>query len=141
MTTFKQSAFVRVEDHEQRKKLIKWLEHIGYNRQPILCLKPNYNNDNEEYVVCQFNGLYALIDERITFRLLSMNVCFIDCGTNIPMFKALAALRDDTDYYQWFIDSNGNWESTECYRMNAYTEHPYRKATPAEIVEHFKDKE
>ena len=27
----------------------------------------------------------------------------IDCGTNEEMFLALAALRDDTDYMQWFI--------------------------------------
>ena len=27
----------------------------------------------------------------------------VDCGTNEELFLALAALRDDTDYMQWFI--------------------------------------
>ena len=27
----------------------------------------------------------------------------IDCGTNEDLFKAVAALRDDSDYMQWFV--------------------------------------
>lgn len=28
----------------------------------------------------------------------------IDCGENVGLFLAIAALRDDTDQYQWFTD-------------------------------------
>ena len=39
---------------------------------------------------------------------------FIDCGTNEELFLAIAALRDDSNYMQWFItDSNSyrDWET------------------------------
>ncbi len=30
----------------------------------------------------------------------------VDCGTNEDLFLAIAALRDDTDKYQWFTDGD-----------------------------------
>lgn len=35
-----------------------------------------------------------------------------DCGTNEDLFLAIAALRDDSDIYQWFIlDTSVSWAS------------------------------
>ena len=64
----------------------------------------------------------------------------IDCGTNEDLFLALAALRDDTDKFQWFISPEGIW----AYNKNndSISVSPkWRKATVNELIEHFKTKE
>lgn len=67
----------------------------------------------------------------------------IDCRTNEALFLALAALRDDTDMGQWFVDK-GNWFL--CHQDCVEWEYGEgagiyaHKATPAELVEHFKEK-
>lgn len=64
----------------------------------------------------------------------------IDCGTNEDLFLALAALRDDTDKFQWFISPEGIW----AYNKNndSISVSPkWRKATVNELIEHFKIKE
>lgn len=64
----------------------------------------------------------------------------IDCGTNEDLFLALAALRDDTDKFQWFISPEGIW----AYNTNndSISVSPkWRKATVNELIEHFKIKE
>lgn len=72
---------------------------------------------------------------------------FIDCGTNEELFLAIAALRDDTDKYQWFTDGD-LWfkcgdevcnENIEYY-LNKYGR-KIHKATVNELIEHFKAKE
>lgn len=82
---------------------------------------------------------------------------WIDCGTNEEMFLALAALRDDTGEHQWFIatetvwDENYDGEITTYFEKGQWMEYDewsyiedmpsyFRKATPEEIIEHFKNK-
>lgn len=33
----------------------------------------------------------------------------VDCGEDENFFLAVAAMRDDSDYLQWFIDEDNNW--------------------------------
>lgn len=55
------------------------------------------------------------------------------------MLLALAALRDDTDRNQWFVDDvAGVWERSESELPSKYMQLNGHKATPEEIVEHFK---
>ena len=64
----------------------------------------------------------------------------IDCGTNEDLFLALAALRDDTDKFQWFISPEGIWAYTK--NNDSISVSPkWRKATVYELIEHFKTKE
>ena len=72
---------------------------------------------------------------------------FIDCGTNEELFLAIAALRDDTDKYQWFTDGDlwfkcGDEVCNETieYYLNKYGR-KIHKATVNELIEHFKTKE
>ena len=78
----------------------------------------------------------------------------IDCGTNEELFLALAALRDDTDINQWFV-CNDDYDT---YDLGADSEHKkgeflfnyldninicldschWHKATPEELIKHFK---
>lgn len=63
---------------------------------------------------------------------------FIDCGTNEELFLAIAALRDDTDKYQWFTDGD-LW--FKCGDEVCNEGRKIHKATVNELIEHFKIKE
>ena len=93
----------------------------------------------------------------------SLNDCNgINCGFNEELFLAIAALRDDSNYMQWFItdsilsvsydDSIGNdhyfiepkgimffWD--EYWDNATIISGRYHKATVNELIEHFKIKE
>lgn len=67
-----------------------------------------------------------------------------DCGTNEELFLALAALRDDSDYMQWFTNGE-KWiqnkqNDIEIIRYGVGNPINFHKATVKEIIEHFKDK-
>lgn len=70
---------------------------------------------------------------------------YIDCGTNIPLFKALAAMNEENDREQWFIE----WRTPHAQMIKCSHEKAkdcfgerwhlvWEKATAAEIIEHFK---
>lgn len=65
-----------------------------------------------------------------------------DCGTNIALFKALAAMNDENDYMQLFINKSNRYRWVLCNAQRLFDavakECDWRKATAAEIVEHFK---
>jgi hypothetical protein len=63
---------------------------------------------------------------------------FIDCGTNEELFLAIAALRDDTDKYQWFTDGD-LW--FKCGDEVCDEGRKIHKASVDELIEHFKTKE
>ena len=71
----------------------------------------------------------------------------VDCGTNEELFLAIAALRDDTDKYQWFV--NEKMEFVFCnqselkhvidnsYDWCDYSVSDFHKATVEELTNHF----
>lgn len=75
---------------------------------------------------------------------------FLDCGTNENLFLAIAALRDDTDHNQLFVNDKGDWgiyrggsdgglSGIDFYGMpNDLNVDNYHKATVEELIEHFK---
>lgn len=86
---------------------------------------------------------------------------FLDCGTNENLFLAIAALRDDTNEYQWFVaDSPLSVSYDDIVGNDHYFTEPkgsvffwdinwmhatiisgnYHKATVKELIEHFKEK-
>jgi hypothetical protein len=71
----------------------------------------------------------------------------IDCGTNEKLFLAIAALRDDSDYMQWFTDGKtwkvSDWRNAKShfhdwYRYFGYTGTNPHKATVEELIQYFK---
>lgn len=77
--------------------------------------------------------------------------CYIDCGTNEQLFLALAALRDDSDVNQWFVNENKScwWKcSLDSFKQDFeesnedmdWSYKHFHKATPQELIEHFKDR-
>ena len=86
------SCFVRKNTPELRKKL----EELGYKYSTFDDLKLDgiitFPSKSEYSVWANYN-----FDGKHTLK------SYIDCGTNEDLFLALAALRDDSDYMQWFV--------------------------------------
>ena len=65
----------------------------------------------------------------------------IDCGENIGLFLAVAALRDDKDYMQWFTNGNEWFQNKqndiEVIIYGPNTPINFRKATINELIEYF----
>ena len=143
---FTTPCFIRKNTPELRKKL-KELGYFNYSPQwtnncSIIWAYqyPMKGFDTPNYVIADsfdvpFNKHSALCGK------------FIDCGTNEELFLAIAALRDDTDKYQWFTDGDlwfkcGDEVCNETieYYLNKYGR-KIHKATVDELIEHFKTKE
>ena len=131
---FTQPCFIRKNTPELRKKL----EELGYNRYPLWMA--DWSDDDSRYVYLVTDVLYYTYPKEPT---KPKNGEYIDCGTNEELFLALAALRDDSDYMQWFTDGK-KWFKFSGIVQNGFiidkeTHLLYHKATVEEIVEHFKD--
>lgn len=125
---FIQECFVR--NPENKFRLIVELELLGY-RSMYMVWRNNIEGAN---LVCEGQTWHCTDSDNKPW-------C-IDCGTNEGMFLALAALRDDTDRNQYFVDDvAGVWERSESELPSKYMQLYGHKATAEEIVEHFKDKQ
>lgn len=147
---FTTPCFIRKNTANIRNRL----KELGYYCNPYL----GWNN----LFTCVFgvNSVYSLDDDDING--LKEIYGLIDCGTNEELFLAIAALRDDSNYMQWFIadsilsvsydDSIGNdhyftepkgimffWD--ENWDNATIISGRYHKATVDELIEHFKTKE
>jgi hypothetical protein len=136
---FTTSCFIRKNTPELRKKL----EELGYKEcigEEGPFLFTSHNIFDCMYTECGLNDL--------AYNGL------IDCGTNEDLFLAIAALRDDTDNNQMFINGKGDWgiyrdntkygglSGIDFYGMpNDLNVDNYHKATVEELIEHFKGKE
>lgn len=147
---FTTPCFIRKNTANIRNRL----KELGYYCNPYL----GWHN----LFTCVFgvNSVYSLDDDDING--LKEIDDLIDCGTNEELFLAIAALRDDSNYMQWFIadsilsvsydDSIGNdhyfiepkgimffWD--ENWDNATIISGRYHKATVDELIEHFKTKE
>jgi hypothetical protein len=143
---FTTPCFVRVEDAEKRKELAVWLSSIGryvspavtssdYHKDWVIVTEP-YDPDLDGYV-----GIWAKTPK---------SPAFIDCGENIELFKALAAMNDENDLNQWYVCDvpywcdlrQGDWViKRDTMDHTTFFPSVFHKATVAEIIEHFKKRE
>ena len=143
---FTTPAFIRKNTPELRKRL----EALGY--KPLLSIE-----DGECLSTTSNLGHYHSIrseqfdnkDPHSTYDCAGR----IDCGTNESLFLVITALRDDTDYSQWFVYPPENiWFICDDDDINYAREniresvqaawfHCSHKATVEELIEHFKGKE
>lgn len=147
---FTTPCFIRKNTANIRNRL----KELGYYCNPYL----GWNNLFTS--IFGPTSIYSLDDDDING--LKEIYDFIDCGTNEELFLAIAALRDDSNYMQWFIansilsvsydDSIGNdhyfiepkgimffWD--ENWDNATIISGRYHKATVDELIEHFKTKE
>lgn len=142
-------CFIRKNTPELRKKL----EELGYeilNSGNTTLDAHNYDGNGSHKsieegraIITSYGNLYGVIYNVDTVTKKGR----IDCGTNEELFLAIAALRDDTDKYQWFTDGDlwfkcGDEVCNETieYYLNKYGRKNH-KATVNELIEHFKTKE
>lgn len=149
---FTTPAFIRKNTSDLRKKL----EELGYiKNSPIWTDNcsiiwayqyPEKGFDTPNYVIADSFDIPFDKDSILCGK-------FIDCGTNESLFLAITALRDDTDYSQWFVYPPENiWFICDDDDINYAREniresvqaawfHCSHKATVEELIEHFKGKE
>ena len=134
--TFTTPCFVRVENPEKRKELIEWLEGIGY--RILFSARHSLIESELRYISAHKQG-YVMADSRLS---CDEWIESIDCGENIELFKALAAMNDENNREQWFVEEGRMFKCTSD-KINGYSYHwpTTRKATAEEIVEYFKNKE
>ena len=147
---FTQSCFIRKNNPELRQKL----KELGYKEW-------------DNFIPSHFPIIYTFSKKEKGLYTYAINdKCLvrdgeIDCGTNEHLFLALVALRDDSDYMQWFVSKgwkNGFGNLPDKWVLctqktlaefgtinnspNSYTDSAlgWRKVTPDELIEHFKNK-
>lgn len=119
--------------------LIKELERIGYRKLSIL---GDYNDLRyfDKYISTLSSGIMVLNNNDV-------DINSYNCENNEELFLAIAALRDDTDIYQWFTDGN-KWVFSDIHELLPIKEYfneigfdysKTHKATLTELIEHFKE--
>lgn len=86
---FKTPCFVRVEDAEKRDELIDWCAMIGYDTHPW-----SFRMHRE---VCYVFADGDFAGRSGEYAIGSLTANAIDCGSNIRLFKALAAMNDEIE--------------------------------------------
>ena len=94
--SFQTSCMVLVRDEQQQIELQKWMNGIGWRirggRDSKHCFLVADTDENA--------ALWMELDESAREWF---GHDFYDCGENIEMFKALAAMNSDHDREQWFV--------------------------------------
>lgn len=147
---FTTPCFIRKNTKELRKEL----EELGYeilNSGDTTLDAHNYDGkgshksiEEGKAIITSYGNLYGVVYDVDTVTKKGR----IDCGMNEELFLAIAALRDDTDKYQWFTDGD-KWIQCSEIRFSTYWAYndvdintdTIHKATVNELVEHFKEKE
>ena len=89
-------CMVLVENEHQQIELETWMKKIG--RQVQL------GKSGPRFLIAEANqglALWLELKGQQTREIFARD--FIDCGTNIDLFKALAAMNDDNCREQWFV--------------------------------------
>lgn len=122
---FTQSCFIRKDTQELRDKL----KEIGLEPHP--CIMPK---------ACAFLFVNRGFYSRNEIGYQEEIERAIDCGENEELFLAIAALRDDNDFMQYFKAAEAD-RLLLCrvkYIEDCTTFHElYRKLTPEELIEYF----
>lgn len=119
---FTQACFIRKNTYDLRHSL----NNMG---------KTNCTQRVFPILISNYEIYYGVHDFEESIDNLMLNG-FIDCGTNEELFLAIAAMRDDSDRFQWFVDDcdDNIWQKSEWNNANFTKAH---KATVEELIKHF----
>lgn len=138
---FNVPCFVTVKDFKERNELVEWCRNIGYE-----FIQPPIEEELGDKVVCE-SSYVGVAHDAETFA----SAKYVDCGDNVNLFRALAAINDENNLQQWFVIRKHikNLYGTIVYRkgelylnQNYKTVSPvyFRKATVEEIVKYYGNK-
>lgn len=147
---FTTPCFIRKNTPELRDKL----KELGYHVCSCTTSKTAI------YLMVGYGGVHAVSDEVVDVfedEVKAGILKSIDCGENISLFLAIAAMRDDTDKNQYFVhDEEIRWINQGAYipkgslfksLVDKYPLDPdntipkFHRATVNEIITHFKQEE
>lgn len=139
---FTTPCFIRKNTEELQKKL----EELGYIKNSPACTDDchiiwAYQYSHEKGFDIPHYVIANAFD--IPFDKYSI-LCgkFTDCGIEEDLFLAIAALRDDNNYMQWFTNGNRWYQNKiadrEVERYGAGDPIGYHKATVEELINYFK---
>lgn len=135
---FKQPCFIKKNTPELRKKL----ENAGHVRYPYSIADWDDDGKDRKYIIIDI--MYYTYSTEPIGKPKKKGVDFVDCGDNEELFLAIAALRDDSDYMQWFTDGKRWYQNKqndiEVISYGAGSPINFHKATVEELIEHFKIK-
>lgn len=135
------ACMVLVSDERLQTELEAWMRDIGHY------VRAGKGNGARFLVFdsAQNEGLWLQLNDSAQ-KIFARD--FIDCGTDIELFKALAAMNDKNDREQWFTDTADGFSKCSVDRWLDEWQPEYhdrysiwRKATVEEIVEHFKTRQ
>ena len=153
---FTTHCFIRKNTPELRKKLeqlghtiCKCCEFQGADWLHVCVIKDIYRTVHGVGYTDEESEIYGLVTQEEVFNRFLNTTNAVDCETNEELFFALAAMRDDSDCMQWFVNQHGYFtlcpndnvlEYKSCYGKYQYRiiDDTYHKATVKEIIEHFK---
>jgi hypothetical protein len=129
---FTTPCFIKKNTSELRD----YLKKIGY--------KSGLSFTNSDVLVVNENK-YSQVDSFLVDNR-EFKIVHVDCSDNENVFKAIAALRNDKNDYQWFVWDDESEADTENDRWRLFEDIPefgwmqfeIHKATVDEIIEHFK---
>ena len=135
---FIQPCFIR----KSTKDLTEKVYRIGGRSGRGYC-----HSDINKLLVCE-SDKYRYLDDEWGNAVSLTKKGYINCGTNEELFLAIAALRDDSDVHQYFVNEKGmfvfcNQSELKHVIDNSedwwdYSVSEFHKATVAELIEHFK---
>lgn len=126
MIEYKQKCFLRTdkEVHTGTENIFLKLLELGY--------KPAYPNNYEGKNISLEGNTFHYTDS-------DNKSGSIDCGTNEDLFLAIASLRDDTNYNQWFCDDQDHWCIHKLHpEYDWMIDESWHKASVEELINHFK---
>lgn len=140
---FKQSCLIRKNTPGLRGKLSDLCYKIATHQ---------YFEERKRGILCIPALAVGVPDDCTDFNLdeyLKNNPQIIDCGTNENLFLAIAALRDDSDINQWFVNENKScwWKCPlDEFKQDFETSNEdenlsyknFHKATIEELINYFK---
>ena len=126
--SFKYSAFI-----EKSQEAREWLESIGYKIAPESLL-------NGDWIFTYNTGNYWIYPKRLDYYDDSSS--HLNCKDNIPLFKAITAMRDDgLEYMMWYINNHtGQWRKCDIRMMEDENIDwgDWSEASFDELINHFK---
>jgi hypothetical protein len=124
---FKQSCFIRKNTPELRQ----YLDMIGYK------YGGKASKFEQPYLYCSLDKYFECNSFPARYHAI------INCAENEDLFLALAALRDDSNYMQWFTNGETWFQNKqndiEVIHYGAGNPINFHKAKVNELLEHFKD--
>jgi len=134
MEIFKHSAFT-----DNTPEMRRYLESLGYK------IHGDYRKHEEfiiSFISTDTNEPYYTSTSTV-YMDTYINEKDIDCTGNSELFKAITAIRGDSDYMQWFTDNKDWWfcirEDFSIYSfINNKPAKTFHKATKEELIKHFK---